>query len=367
MSAEPPFLKPRLRIFLSADIVGSTGLKQVPLAKGAADIHDQHTIWFLIIQGFYVEAAQAVAEEWGAATDAWPEDPLCFGTAPKLWKTIGDEVVFEKVVTDHRQVSTVLMCWVKALDRMRLFLRDKDVRLDVKSTAWLAGFPVVNKEVVLDGGVDGPALNSENYFIESGSILNRYYTGDLLPGLVIDYVGPAIDTGFRLSAFATSRKLVISVGIAYVLSKTSSTDDKRIIRFRTMFDGGSPMKGVMGGRQYPVFWIDLSPEHSLARCEDALTGAGRLTDDKIEAYCNAFYSELGSYAFKPFVDEPTEQQIKGRPPWYDEILKMMATNYFSELESLLNEAGVGVDESGDNPTARDIRQSAQEMAKKVQD
>lgn len=363
---EPLFLKPRLRLFLSADIVGSTGLKQVPLAMDAKDIHDQHTIWFLIIQGFYVEAAQALGDEWSRASKQWPDDPLCFGEGPRLWKTIGDEVLFEKIITDHRQVTTTLSCWIRALDRMRDFLREKNARLDVKSTAWLAGFPVVNKEVVLDTGIDGPSLTSQNYFTESGNILNRYYGGESVPGLVIDYVGPAIDTGFRLAAFATPRKLVVSVGIAYVLSKTSNSGDGRVDSFRVMFTHSAPMKGVMGGRHYPVFWIDLSVPDSLDRCEDALTGADKLTDDKIEAYCEAFYSELGSYAFKPFVDEPTEQQVRGRPPWYGEILKMMAANFLSESAALSPDAEQGVDESGDTPTAKTLRQSAEEFAKKLQ-
>ncbi len=368
MADSPLFLKPRLRLFLSADIVGSTGLKQAPLAKNAEDIHDQHTIWFLTIQGFYVEASQALADEWEQATQKWPDEHLCFGEAPRLWKTVGDEVLFEKIVTDHRQISTTLSCWIRTLDRLRDFLRERDARLDVKSTAWLAGFPVVNKEVVLDPGIGGPPLTSQNYFTESGIVLNRYFSGEKIPGLIIDYVGPAIDTGFRLASFATARKLAISVGIAYVLSKTSSTTDKRIESFRLMFDGSAPMKGVMGGRHYPVFWIDLSSQQSMARREDALIAsdlghADGLDDKKVENYCEAFYKELGSYAFMPFIDEVTEQQIRGRPSWYDELLETMSANFISEAKALSPHADDDVDESGDELSAKKLRSSAEAIVK----
>lgn len=369
MTDFPSFLRPRLRIFLSADIVGSTGLKQVPLAKDKKKLLDQHTIWFNIIQGFYVEAAQTLADEWNRAHDSWPNQEVCFGTAPRLWKTIGDEVLFEKVVTDYRQVSSTLSCWARALERLRTFLKEKDARLDVKSTAWLAGFPVVNKEVVLDPGVGGPSLTSQSYFTESGLILNRFYEGEVIPGLVIDYVGPAIDTGFRLSQYATTRKLVVSVGIAYVLSKTTKSDDGLIESFRIMFDQPVAMKGVMGGRQYPVFWIDLSALDSLARREDDLlhvrNDPGGLTVQKVRDYCDAFYNELGSYAFKPFIDNDAEQQIKGKPDWYDDIIHQMASNFQSELESLSPNAEDGVDSTGETPTARELKSSAQDLIKQI--
>lgn len=186
---------------------------------------------------------------------------------------------------------------------------------------------------------------------------------------MIDYVGPAIDTGFRLAQYATTRKLVVSVGIAYALSKTTKSDDGLIETFRMMFDRSTPMKGVMGGRSYPIFWIDLSKRHSMSRREDDLLHLDGepdgITPKKVRDYCDAFYDELGSYAFKPFIDSPKEQQIRGKPSWYDEIVQQMAANFQSELAALSPTAEEGIDDSGANPTQRELKSSAEDILKQI--
>lgn len=364
MEDGPEFLKPRLRLFLSADIVGSTALKQAPLAATSDQILDQHSLWFTVIQGFYVEASEALSTEWANCQKKWEGEDLWFGPQPRLWKTIGDEVLFEKTVTDHRQICVTLWCWVSALNRMRSFLQEDGRRLDVKSTAWLAGFPVINKEVVLNFSTQSAPSNPDSYFTDAGTLLNSYYKDQDNSRVRVDYVGPAIDTGFRLTSFATSRRLSISVGVAYALSKTTPTQNGPVKEFRIMFSGGTQLKGVLGGLNYPVFWLDLSEEGSLARSENELAGISKKTRADVQGYCEAFYAENSAYASVPFIDRDTEQQLRQRPTWYDGILDKMKKTYESEVSALdLNvEASVERESKGQNLTKREVDRDSKDVA-----
>ena len=171
-SSCPPFLEPRLRLFLSADIVGSTSLKQTRARPaGSVDDSTKGPVWFSAIQGFYFEAAQAFLFEW-AERKAQSEAPVeLYGDEPTFWKSIGDEVLFTKILGDHRQLVTTLACWFSAVSRMRKFLKNENSSLDVKCTAWLAGFPYWNREVVIGKYPDNNGKRVENYYKESGELL----------------------------------------------------------------------------------------------------------------------------------------------------------------------------------------------------
>lgn len=324
----PEFLKPRLRIFLSADIVGSTGLKQSRLGASAEEIQKQHAAWFSAIQGFYIEARQSFLKEWNDAKQRWSDKPDYFGEPPIVWKTIGDEVIFVKILTDYRQVAVLLKCWIAALRSMREFLQEQNPRLNVKSTAWLAGFPVENKEVVLSLQPLTNGRQIEDYYQESGEILNRYYSGET-EGISLDFIGPAIDIGFRLSAQSSSRKFVLGVGIPYILALTNPTRDKLLEDFDVFYSGSVPLKGVLGGLTYPVFWIDMSETDSLASHEDRLTRYEPPGRDAIRRYCEAFYVEHSAYIFSPFIYSRTEQQLVSPPTWYEELHENLTKNFLT--------------------------------------
>lgn len=323
----PEFLKPRLRIFLSADIVGSTSLKQSRLGASPEQIRKQHSTWFSAIQGFYIEARQSVIREWEEAKNAWPNQDEHFGAPPEIWKTIGDEVIFVKVVTDYRQVAVILKCWIKALNSMRDFLQEENSKLDVKSTAWLAGFPVENKEVVLSLEPRADGKEIEDYFKESGEILNRYYSEKSKDGISLDFIGPAIDIGFRLGGQSSNRRFILSVGITYILSLTNPTRNKLLEDFDVFYSGSVPLKGVLGGLTYPVFWIDLAKDDSLAIHEDRLTRFEPPGRDAIRRYCEAFYIEHSAYIFPPFIASSSEQQLTSVPHWYGEVHSNLAKNF----------------------------------------
>eukprot|EP01037_Dinobryon_pediforme_P020093 gene20093-20633_t len=327
MAKSPQFLEPRLRLFLGADIVGSTALKQTRLnaRKVPTDQAAKGPAWFSAIQGFYFEAAQAFLFDWERSKSDSEQPELFYGPAPTLWKTVGDEVLFVKLLTDHRQLAVTLQCWMRALKRMKDFLRGESSILDVKSTCWTAGFPFRNREVVLDPNIDIKRGRVENYYRESGKLLNEYYRNPSKSRLAIDYIGPSIDTGFRLSGYATGRKFVVSVDVAYLISMTQF--DGEIKRLDFFYDGSVSLKGVLGGLNYPIFWLDMSIEKSLARREDKLKAQTVCAGEDVKEYCEAFYQEHSDFTFRPFILNDLGQKLAKKPHWYDEYQSKLVENF----------------------------------------
>lgn len=327
----PEFLKPRLRMFMSADIIGSTAQKQSHLGALGDSLSFGGVSWFTTIQGFYFEAQQSMRAEWeGLQAIFSPSSPECFGEAPILWKTVGDEVLFTKLVTDHRQVAVTLQCWIRALNAMREFLVRDNSRLGVKSTVWLAGFPFRNKEVVLSGESFSKKEPIENYYRENGIILNKLYAGNA-KDVIVDYIGPSIDTGFRLTGHATARKLILSIEVAYILAHTSPVKGGPIQEIRLRYDGQIQLKGVLGGAGYPVFWINLSKDESADILEDNLSGKAEISRDAVYKFCDAFFSENSSLIFPPFIMSSTESSFRQKPDWYDEHHKNLVKNFNDSL------------------------------------
>lgn len=341
----PEFLKPRLRLFLSADIIGSTALKQSRLGAMDQAEGQSHGSWFTTIQGFYFEAQQSFLAEWRACP-GHDRDPAHFGEPPRLWKTIGDEVLFTKLITDHRQVAVTLQCWVRTLDRIRAFLTRDSVRLGVKSTAWLAGFPFRNKEVVLSGDSFSGDAPIDDYFKENGRLLNKYYGSDG-SNIVIDYVGPSIDTGFRLTTLASARKLILSLEVAYIMALTSTISDSPIRTINLRYDGQAALKGVLGGSGYPVFWLDLGAGSSAAVLEDKLTSGAPCDRDAARRFCEAFIAEQ-ELMFLPFVASDTESVLTKRPAWYAHS----HANLIKNFNAALDDAPAEPEDRADDPDFR---------------
>lgn len=340
----PLFLQPRLRLFLSADIVGSTSLKQNS-ARGSDISYDRMTGpgWFSAIQGFYFEATHAFLNEWSSkrAGSKYPDE--LYGEAPAFWKSIGDEVLFTKAIADHRQLATTLACWMTAANRMREFLKGENSSLDVKCTAWLAGFPFRNREAVVNRRPRANENQVEDYYVASGILINEFYKDPEKSDLLIDYIGPSIDTGFRLTGFSSHRKMVVSIDLAYVLSMTSF--DGEVARINLHYDGSHSLKGVMGSAPYPVFWINMSHNDSLAVKEDKLKVLNVCNKEDVKEYCDAFYEEYDNFVFRPFIADDAGQTLARKPSWYDEYHSALVKN-FSDPVDYYQDGGAAAEKDG---------------------
>lgn len=293
------FEKPHLRLFLSADIVGSTAFKQKSRNNFTTS---GFPLWFAIVLEFYQVAEQNFQKHWNALDNRAPRaGPDIWGSPPELWKTIGDEVLFKKRIDHPGQAVLCMLAWIATLNDLRLTLRKHN--LDVKATAWVADFPVRNNEIVLQRNVGKSVVdNDHEFFIKSNQDSLAAFHKDATPkDLLRDFIGPSIDTGFRLGGFASARKLVLSVELAYILGseQVRGDEDKDIYsrgiyvlpKFDFKYEGRHSLKGVLGGSPYPIIWLDLDPDNPVYRAEDAVLKTPRPLASEIKALARAFLED----------------------------------------------------------------------------
>ena len=162
---EHRFAQPHLRLFLSADVVGSTAFKQqnkgndsAGRAAGRASARSTDQTWLHVALAFYQNIEQRFRENWLDYTGSHPHDAPGFarvaGEAPELWKTVGDEVLFTKVIEQPQQAIFCLHAWAVTILELQQELRSKH-QLDLKSCAWLTDFPIRNVEIALRHDVAG--------------------------------------------------------------------------------------------------------------------------------------------------------------------------------------------------------------------
>ena len=335
------FYTPKLILFLSADLVGSTALKQKKRKRNLKEgiyIPDTKD-WAEAIQLFYSRLTSVFYQTWNNNCNGNSEDAKTrlFGSEPILWKTIGDELIFRKHISRQDQVFKTIHCFIEAVRETTKTLREKmgNEHLEIKCTGWIAEFPIQNK--VLLGG---QFTDIENFDPEmKGNLLrslNGYEKRAVGSGLEIDFVGPAIDIGFRLAKISTSRKFAISIDTAYLylgFSNYSASDEADIFPIR--FERSVRLEGVMGGVPYPIFWIDMGEEGSTDRLEDELLSHGKSfkTTDARDAlkFCEAFYAERRNYVDRPFIYEEfsflEKNKRKNPPTWHREFIERSRENY----------------------------------------
>lgn len=129
MTQKGPFTS-SLRLFLSVDIVGSTAFKQAARDRSAAKSSDGGDIppaepWFSPIAQFYRGMEQTFSREWKlcverSTTVNWPT-----GEPPELWKSVGDELIYTKLLADHREALTTLNAWMKSVSSYRKRLKEQ--------------------------------------------------------------------------------------------------------------------------------------------------------------------------------------------------------------------------------------------------
>ncbi|MGK9338738.1 hypothetical protein [Sinorhizobium meliloti] len=324
-------LVPTLRLFLSVDLVGSTAFKQTN--QNAFKVEEKSSPenigepWFSPIAQFYKEVERLFAREWQAyvddfsANNGWPA-----GEAPQLWKSAGDELLYIKVLKDHREALATIICWKKAIDEYRHILHAQYPSLDLKCTAWLAGFPVTNTEVVFRRSVEtGSIIDDDDPIYVNMSLLHEHHLNPNDPNLTKDFIGPSIDTGFRLCSLSSARKFIISVDLALMLvhalrAKPVGSDS---FNLKIHYDGRAPLKGVLRGKEYPVFWIDMASESSLEKLEDRLLSVSHKNTDDIKDFCEEFFQTHSNSIIIPYIVGNQDPYFANVPTHHDAKLNRL--------------------------------------------
>ncbi|MGO8025483.1 hypothetical protein [Rhizobium leguminosarum] len=341
-----------LRLFLSVDLIGSTAFKQSSQAALKLDDHGERRAvepWFSPIAQFYKEIERLFAREWQSYIAGWGRKlNWPSGQPPELWKSAGDELLYTKVLSDHREALACIVCWKKAVGEYRSVLREQNPSLDLKCTAWIAGFPLTNTEIVFRKHIDG--LDDDDPVYVNLYLLHEYYRNASNPNLTIDFIGPSVDTGFRLCALSDARKFVISVDLALMLvhairAKPVGASVDLIFQY----EGRKQLKGVMG--DYPVFWIDMAADSSLDQIEDKLLRVEFSNTDDIKNFCELYFQSNNSGIIIPYIDGDQDAYFSDVPDGHKEKLFYLREYWIAESARRSDEVKSLAD-SGDGAEAK---------------
>lgn len=338
----PEFLEPCLRIFISVDIVGSTNFKQLLASKvsdeknasnGDAATHPGRK-WLNPILQFYDQMAARFGHEWRSLSEAAKMECAWIpGEAPQLWKAVGDELIFTKKLGSHHEAYICVAAMLKTVHGFRNTIKAHSSGLDLKCAAWIAGFPVNNAEVVLSTTSVQDSLGyDDGDFIFAN--LTRLHDMGKDPTAIRDYIGPSVDTGFRVASLSNPRQFVLTVDLALLLAAASSSTPaaaQSVAPLTYYYLGRIPLKGVTNDVPYPVFWIDAATPSSLTAIEDRLEGRQPVNAALVREYCERYIErQQGTHIIRPYLINDSDHAFRQKPA--DHTAKLVALNQYWELE-----------------------------------
>ena len=289
---------------------------------------------------FYYEMATSLKGNWANAKGVLHHVEL--GPDPFIWKTLGDELVFVKTITDPRQVPVALSVFQTALIEFRDIQNDQrlemarlGIHLQARGAAWLAGFPVTNSEVILKHTQDLKDLDAAaSWSFQNTVALTDWYSGENIDGdsqpptgLIRDFIGPSIDTGFRLAAFSTPREIVISPEVAWWIAESERCyrTDKKLTFPELYFGGTRKLTGVLDGVPYPIYWLDAMKDEPLANAENAVTGRKSVDMRNVGDHIKAFVERYKALHL-PFLNG-AEHIFGEKPDWVDAKIQEMISAF----------------------------------------
>lgn len=287
----------KLRLFTSADLVGSTAFKA---ARG-------DSCWAATFKEFFSGFPQFVE---AAYADLSPKLPEC-AERLKPWKFSGDEILFWVELRNFSHAAAHVLALKCAIGKFAEAWAAKEVPLRLKATAWLAGFPVTNTEIYIGDESEDQAKT-------------------------LDFIGPSIDLGFRIAKFCDERRFVISADLALML--LDAVDALEIDRkhFHIHLHGRESLKGVIGNKPYPILWLDMRDGQPLL--EERLLGIQRdFRSDDLKDYLRQFLDETPQLR-RPFIAGDGHHRYGAEDPKLTELREEMRAeetnrHYLSQGES----------------------------------
>jgi len=320
----------RVRMFLSVDLSGSTAFKNSDSGEDRLD--GAAPKWVTVFQQFYTDFPAFFRTEYQQQTNGTVGNDGC----PKLWKAVGDELVFCGKISNKKAGAVALSSFINTLHRYREILRASGVNLDLKGAGWLAAFPEPNRAVQLRRANGNPDLLSASEALEK--------CADESP-FDYDFLGKAIDTGFRVAGSAKPEQFVLSVQLARLLANTTpGFGFDHAIRF----DRPRSLKGVNRDEPYPILYIDTMihlPTEEARKQERQLLGEDAAPDrEQLAKYLEAYCKVVGTEEIMLPVDNNGKQT--GLPESYSRHKEMIA-------DHLSQEQGREFDGSGEDEAAQE--------------
>jgi class 3 adenylate cyclase len=196
---------------MSADVVGSTAFKGRHSADAGTWLEAFSTLFKELPLVFIGEMGMAFLDE-----EDMPE--------AGVWKVMGDEVIFVTMPRSAREAMLATTAFVRTVN-------DYDQRLaarwplHIRGTCWAAEIGQRNRRIDIPEMFGG--RNGEPY---------------------LDFLGPDVDTGFRLGAHGAPGEVIISPNLAETIAAVQADDPR--LRFHRI--GDKPLKGVIAGQPFPL-------------------------------------------------------------------------------------------------------------------
>lgn len=274
------------KLFLSCDLTGSTAFKQQPLTDPAPP-------WQKVFLQFYREFPQELYRQ----QKELDSDHLSFS----LWKPVGDELLFTCDVRDELQIFDAVTTWHTTMRAYKEKSLD-DTSLGVKGGAFIATFPGPDSRSSIPRNPESEVSDGDVVVLNDNATRRRASHSKYL----YDYFGPSIDTGFRVLSKCTERYMTLSVEVAYALSllhfDVGPDSGRRNVGNLILLDS-LELKGVWGGKSYPLFALDLQAETDIAKAYRDISPHSQDTK-AIHKLCAAHYSEPG-WPFKLYLPDST--------------------------------------------------------------
>lgn len=354
----PAFLNPKIQLFLSVDIVGSTQFKQVLSHKGrvsqkatGTDEARPGAPWLSPILEFYEQFSSIFHTIWKrSASDAQQRLTWPIGEPPTIWKAVGDELIFTKQINDHREAYVCVAAWIETTQEYRKRQHFLTAGLDLKCAAWIAGFPINNAEVILydSSNSDLSTCDDGDYVYGNLARLEHRANGKNVTALR-DFIGPSIDTGFRVSSVASPRKFAITVDLAFMLAHaagnlgTLAPPIKHLVFF---YDGRTSLKGVTNGAPYPIFWVNGSETERFETIEDAIEKREAVPHSQVKDFCEHFLEKnKDTHVMRPFLYSDSDKTFNVIPPLHLEKLYTLANYFKNESVRRNNEQSMDMNEN----------------------
>lgn len=198
-------------LFMSADVVGSTAFK----GRHSAD----SSLWLEAFATLFRELPLVFVGELGMAFLEEEDMP-----AAGVWKVMGDEVIFITLPRSAREATLATHAFVRTV-------RDYNERLSqrwplhIRGACWAAELGRRNRQIDIPemfGGRDGEPYR--------------------------DFLGPDVDTGFRLSAYSGHGEVIVSPNLVETIAPAQH--DSPLLHFHHFDD--KVLKGVISGRPFPL-------------------------------------------------------------------------------------------------------------------
>jgi hypothetical protein len=214
---------PGVIMLMSVDLSGSTEFKSRAQGEG------ESPAWLEAFEAFFREVPLILMGQIAAAFGVEDEIPDA-----GVWKVIGDEIIFLARPRNIKEAQLLTVAFYRSV-----ISYDKKISerwpLRVKGCCWAANVSVRNREVEI------PEM--------LGASTDQVY---------VDYLGPDVDTGFRLTSVVGRGQVIAAANLVHALAEMKDTQ-----RIQFHYIGSRVLKGVYCGRPYPLFLMsmpELMPE-----------------------------------------------------------------------------------------------------------